>query len=129
MLCAGKFKSNLCALLQNNQFLVFFHSFILLKISSLYQITHLGDDDEEPEFSSLMATELDEGETFFFHARDLQNLVMVDEMESLAPIMHCKVILDFFFRCVNRLHIYTFCTVHKIKMNHWAVLISVLNFF
>jgi len=57
----------------------------------LYQITHLGDDDEEPEFSSLMATELDEGETFFFHARDLQNLVLVDEMESLAPIMHCKV--------------------------------------
>uniref|UniRef100_A0A7M5U5X2 Splicing factor 3B subunit 3 n=1 Tax=Clytia hemisphaerica TaxID=252671 RepID=A0A7M5U5X2_9CNID len=58
---------------------------------ALYQITHLGDDDEEPEFSSLMATELDEGETFFFHARDLQNLVCVDEMESLAPIMHCKV--------------------------------------
>ncbi|XP_065676216.1 splicing factor 3B subunit 3 isoform X2 [Hydra vulgaris] len=58
---------------------------------ALYQITHLGDDDEEPEFSSLMATELDEGETFFFHARDLQNLVLVDEMESLAPIMHCQV--------------------------------------
>ena len=61
--------------------------------SALYQITHLGDDDEEPEFSSLMATELEEGETFFFHARDLQNLVLVDEMESLAPIMHCQVSL------------------------------------
>ncbi|XP_057291635.1 splicing factor 3B subunit 3-like [Hydractinia symbiolongicarpus] len=58
---------------------------------ALYQITHLGDDDEEPEFSSVMASELDEGETFFFHARDLQNLVLVDEMESLAPIMHCQV--------------------------------------
>lgn len=57
----------------------------------MYQITHLGDDDEEPEFSSVMASELDEGETFFFHARDLQNLVLVDEMESLAPIMHCQV--------------------------------------
>ena len=45
-----------------------------------------------------MATELDEGETFFFHARDLKNLVMVDEMESLAPIMHCKVIF-LFFKC------------------------------
>ena len=57
----------------------------------MYQITHLGDDDDEPEFSSGMAAELDEGETFFFHARDLQNLVLVDEMESLAPIMSCQV--------------------------------------
>ena len=58
---------------------------------ALYQITHLGDDDDEPEFSSAMASELEDGETFFFHARDLQNLVLVDEMESLAPIMSCQV--------------------------------------
>lgn len=76
----------------------------MFHFSALYQITHLGDDDEEPEFSSLMATELEEGETFFFHARDLQNLVLVDELESLAPIMHCQVkVLHGFF---TRFYIY-----------------------
>ncbi|KAK2157142.1 hypothetical protein NP493_1904g00008 [Ridgeia piscesae] len=55
----------------------------------LYQIAHLGDDDDEPEFSSAMP--LDEGDTFFFAPRPLKNLVMVDEMESLSPIMHCQI--------------------------------------
>ena len=57
--------------------------------SYLYQIAHLGDDDDEPEFSSAMP--LDEGDTFFFAPRPLKNLVVVDEMESLSPIMHCQV--------------------------------------
>ena len=57
--------------------------------SYLYQIAHLGDDDDEPEFSSAM--ELEEGTTFFFAPRGLKNLVLVDEMESLAPIMSCQV--------------------------------------
>ena len=57
--------------------------------SYLYQIAHLGDDDDEPEFSSAMP--LEEGDTFFFAPRPLKNLVMVDEMESLSPIMHCQV--------------------------------------
>lgn len=57
--------------------------------SHLYQIAHLGDDDEEPEFSSAMP--LEEGDTFFFAPRPLKNLVMVDEIESLSPIMHCQV--------------------------------------
>lgn len=61
--------------------------------SALYQITHLGDDDEEPEFTSVMAEQLEEGTTFFFQPRDLKNLVLVDEMESLSPIMHCQVIV------------------------------------
>lgn len=57
--------------------------------SALYQIAHLGDDDEEPEFSSAM--QLEEGETFFFAPRPLRNLVPVDEIESLSPIMACQV--------------------------------------
>lgn len=55
----------------------------------LYQIAHLGDDDDEPEFSSAM--ELEEGTTFFFAPRGLKNLVLVDEMESLAPVMSCQI--------------------------------------
>ena len=62
--------------------------------SYLYQIAHLGDDDDEPEFSSAMP--LDEGDTFFFAPRPLKNLVQVDEMECLSPIMHCQV------KCITR---------------------------
>ncbi len=57
--------------------------------SYLYQIAHLGDDDDEPEFSSAMP--LEEGDTFLFQPRALKNLVVVDEMDSLAPIMHTQV--------------------------------------
>lgn len=70
-----------------------FHSDLQLPLppprSALYQIAHLGDDDDEPEFSSAM--QLEEGETFFFAPRPLRNLVQVDEMESLSPIMACQV--------------------------------------
>ena len=55
----------------------------------LYQIAHLGDDDDEPEFSSAMP--LEEGDTFFFAPRPLKNLVLVDELDSLSPIMHCQI--------------------------------------
>ncbi|KAJ6220955.1 hypothetical protein RDWZM_006767 [Blomia tropicalis] len=55
----------------------------------LYQILCLGDNDNEPEFSSSMP--LNEGETFYFIPRTLKNLVLVDEMESLSPIMHCQM--------------------------------------
>lgn len=55
----------------------------------LYQIAHLGDDDDEPEFSSAMP--LEEGETFFFAPRHLKNLVMVDELLSVSPIITSKV--------------------------------------
>ena len=60
-----------------------------LCVSYLYQIAHLGDDDGEPEYSSAM--QLEEGETFFFAPRPLKNLVSVDELESLSPIMSCQV--------------------------------------
>ncbi|XP_022082283.1 splicing factor 3B subunit 3-like [Acanthaster planci] len=55
----------------------------------LYQIAHLGDDDDEPEFSSAMP--LEEGDTFFFAPRSLKNLVEIDQMESLSPIMNCQI--------------------------------------
>ncbi|KAK0426014.1 hypothetical protein QR680_009503 [Steinernema hermaphroditum] len=55
----------------------------------LYQISKLGDDDDEPEFSSRMV--LEEGETFFYGVRDFQNLVYVDRMTSLAPLISSHV--------------------------------------
>ncbi|EPB76160.1 CPSF A subunit region [Ancylostoma ceylanicum] len=50
----------------------------------LYQIANLGDDPEEPEFSSKM--HLDEGETFFYGIRELKSLVPIDRIESLCPL-------------------------------------------
>ncbi|CAK9294586.1 unnamed protein product [Gordionus sp. m RMFG-2023] len=55
----------------------------------LYQIAHLGDDDDEPEFSSFMP--LEEGDTFFFAPRGLKNFVLVDEIDSLSPVMNCQI--------------------------------------
>ena len=46
-------------------------------------------DDDEPEFSSAMP--LEEGDTFFFAPRQLRNLVLVDELESLSPILGCHI--------------------------------------
>ncbi|KAL3080320.1 hypothetical protein niasHS_012425 [Heterodera schachtii] len=51
----------------------------------LYQIAHLGDNDDEPEFSSRIP--LDEGETFFYDTRGLQNLILVDQIDSLNPMI------------------------------------------
>ena len=58
-------------------------------LSYLYQIARLGDDDDEPEFTSAMP--LEEDETFFFEARSLKNLVLVDELDSLSPITSCQI--------------------------------------
>lgn len=65
------------------------NSFFVCYFSYLYQIAHLGDEDDEPEFSSAMP--LEEGDTFFFAPRLLKNLVMVDELHSYAPILGCQV--------------------------------------
>ncbi|CAK5067360.1 unnamed protein product [Meloidogyne enterolobii] len=51
----------------------------------LFQIAHLGDNDDEPEFSSRIP--LDEGETFFYDTRGLQNLILVDQIDSLNPMI------------------------------------------
>lgn len=66
-----------------------FSNRILFLYSYLYQIAHLGDDDDEPEFSSSIP--LEEGDTFFFAPRPLKNLVLVDEMESLSPVLACHI--------------------------------------
>ncbi|KAH8863280.1 Splicing factor 3B subunit 3 [Schistosoma japonicum] len=55
----------------------------------LYQIAHLGDDDDEPEFSSAMP--LEEGDTFYFAPRPLKNLIEVDVLENLSPVMSCHI--------------------------------------
>ncbi|CAF0753350.1 unnamed protein product [Rotaria sordida] len=55
----------------------------------LYQITQLGDADDEPEFSS--SERLEEEDTFFFVPRKLKNLILVDEMDSLSPITSCHI--------------------------------------
>ncbi len=57
--------------------------------SYLYQITQLGDADDEPEFSS--SERLEEEDTFFFVPRKLKNLILVDEMDSLSPITACHI--------------------------------------
>ena len=49
----------------------------------------MGDDDDEPEFSSIMP--LEEGDTFFYGPRPLLNLVLVDELDSLSPIMTAQI--------------------------------------
>uniref|UniRef100_A0A915DI23 Cleavage/polyadenylation specificity factor A subunit C-terminal domain-containing protein n=1 Tax=Ditylenchus dipsaci TaxID=166011 RepID=A0A915DI23_9BILA len=55
----------------------------------LYQILHLGESDDEPEFSSRMP--LEEGETFFYDTRALQNLVLIDQIDSLSPLVSARV--------------------------------------
>ncbi|KAK7114295.1 hypothetical protein V1264_000378 [Littorina saxatilis] len=56
---------------------------------NLYQIVHLGEDDDEVTFSS--ATPIEEGDTFLFVPRALKNLAMVDEMDSLSPILTTQI--------------------------------------
>ena len=104
LFCASEFGNQLVSLsshlppLFRVSFLSHLPPFPFISLSSppsyLYQIAHLGDDDEEPEFSSAMP--LEEGETFFFAPRPLKNLVLVDELESLSPIMsaHVSVIAE-----------------------------------
>lgn len=91
-LCVLKTGFLFCASEFGNQYVftcLILHFYLLAICSALYQIAHLGDDDGEPEYSSAM--QLEEGETFFFVPRTLKNLVLVDELESLSPIMACQV--------------------------------------
>ncbi|OAV91350.1 hypothetical protein PTTG_28004 [Puccinia triticina 1-1 BBBD Race 1] len=62
---------------------------------ALYQFEKLGDDDQEPEFSS--ASYPDNGASgvlpgAFFKPRPLENLVSSDELESLAPITGARTL-------------------------------------
>ena len=55
----------------------------------------IGDDDDSVEASSAELRETEEGyQPVFFDPRPLKNLRLVDEVESLSPIMDLKVPLD-----------------------------------
>ena len=84
--------------------------FCSLCCSYLYKIAHLGDDDGEREF--LSDYPLEEGETFFFTHRPLKNLVLVDEMESLSPIMACQVLL----LLLHLLHLLLLPLLHLLRL-------------
>lgn len=60
----------------------------------------MGDEDDEPEFSSAMP--LEEGDTFFFAPRPLRNLVLVDELDSLSPVLGNH--LSQFYQCLIALY-------------------------
>jgi splicing factor 3B subunit 3 len=63
----------------------------------LYQFQKLGDDDNEPEFSSTdypsfgMADPSMPLPRAYFQPRPLDNLSLVDELDSLDPIIDSKV--------------------------------------
>ena len=73
------------------------------------QIENLGDDDDEqPEFD---AANFQQGEdapdyTVFFRPRPLRNLVLMDEIESLSPLIDAKVLN---LREEDTPQIYTLC--------------------
>eukprot|EP01147_Barroeca_monosierra_P004133 gene4133-67_t len=52
----------------------------------LYQIASLGDNDDEPSYLSIDSLE----KIHYFKPRDLLNLSLVDELESLHPIITCQ---------------------------------------
>ncbi|KAF8907837.1 CPSF A subunit region-domain-containing protein [Gymnopilus junonius] len=64
----------------------------------LYQFQKLGDDDNEPEFSSTSYPSFGMSDPTLplphahFRPRPLDNLVLADEMESLDPIIDSKVL-------------------------------------
>lgn len=57
--------------------------------SHLYQIARLGDNDDQFEFSSKVP--LDEGDSYFYDSRPLQNLILVDQIDNLCPVIKTKV--------------------------------------
>ncbi|KAG7446535.1 uncharacterized protein BT62DRAFT_994128 [Guyanagaster necrorhizus] len=64
----------------------------------LYQFQKLGDDDDEPEFSSTSYSSFGMADPTVplphahFRPRPLDNLVVADELESLDPILDSKVL-------------------------------------
>jgi splicing factor 3B subunit 3 len=66
--------------------------------SFLYQFQKLGDDDDEPEFSSTSFPSLGMADPTiplpraYFRPHPLDNLVIADELESLDPILDSKIL-------------------------------------
>ncbi|CRK24516.1 hypothetical protein BN1723_018159, partial [Verticillium longisporum] len=58
-----------------------------------YQFEKLGDDDEELEFSSddFPTDPKQSYEAVFFHPRELENLALVESIDSMNPLIDCKV--------------------------------------
>jgi splicing factor 3B subunit 3 len=59
----------------------------------LYQFEKLGDDDEELEYSSddFPTDARASYNPVYFHPRPLENLVLVESMDSMNPLIDCKV--------------------------------------
>ncbi|KAI9314019.1 CPSF A subunit region-domain-containing protein [Zopfochytrium polystomum] len=59
----------------------------------LYRIDSLGDDDDEqPEYTSAdLPQSLDEVVVVPFQPRGLRNLTVMDELDSLSPLIDCRV--------------------------------------
>lgn len=101
--------------------------YVLHGFSQLYQIAHLGDEDDEQECSSRM--QFEEGETFYFGVRSLKNLVVVDQIDSLCPLIDCYVsglepFCKHFFFFVARVHDFFFSRlmILLMKMLHSCIL-------
>ena len=60
---------------------------------SFYQFEKLGDDDEEIEFISddFPADPKEPHTPVYFHARPAENLSLVESIDSMNPLMDCKV--------------------------------------
>ncbi|KAK3295976.1 CPSF A subunit region-domain-containing protein [Chaetomium fimeti] len=58
-----------------------------------YQFEKLGDDDEELEFSSddFPTDSRVSYNPVYFHPRPLENLVLVESMDSMNPLIDCKI--------------------------------------
>ncbi|KEZ42612.1 Pre-mRNA-splicing factor rse-1 [Scedosporium apiospermum] len=58
-----------------------------------YQFEKLGDDDDEPEFSSdnFPADPNASYDPVYFHPRPAENLALVDSVDSMNPLVDCKV--------------------------------------
>jgi hypothetical protein len=54
---------------------------------ALYQVQQLGDNEDEPTFSSHSPA----SQAFEFAPRPLRNLMLYEEAESLAPVLACHI--------------------------------------
>lgn len=53
----------------------------------LFQVAQLGENEDEPSFSTLSPP----GQPFVFTPRELRNLVVMDELENLGPLLKCHI--------------------------------------
>ncbi len=60
---------------------------------NFYQFEKLGDDDDETEFTSddFPADPLESYKAVYFHPRAAENVRLVQSLESMNPLMDCKV--------------------------------------